>query len=136
MLKIFYFNTFVRACENNKCLKSIAEDLVITCDWIIDVVATSFDMTTSFSDKKLTYKGGELCLLVVFFINYYITVIINSIYYCYHYINHRAIQKQVLPLHEYRCYAMGQPAAVEQKTPETLWLFDVSCWIIASYLIG
>lgn len=40
------------ASEINKYLKCIANDLVIKCDGVIDVVAAPYDKRTSFTEKK------------------------------------------------------------------------------------
>ena len=59
------------SCENKRYLASIIEDLVITCDGIIDAKAKSSNeqaktIPTNFNEKNVTCKTQSFYILLVF----------------------------------------------------------------------
>ena len=60
-------------CKNGKCLATIMDDSVITCDEIIDVEKTDFN------EKNVTCKTQNFCILPAF-------LLITITLLIYHYI--------------------------------------------------
>ena len=54
--KNYVWNSSTCACKINRYLKCNADDLVITCDEVIDVVATPYDKPTNLNEKKEPVK--------------------------------------------------------------------------------
>ena len=74
-------------CEINRYLKSIADDLVITCDKII---ATSETVPINLNEKHATYEMKTFYILSAFLLITILLLIIASVY-CFYY------QKCTLP---------------------------------------
>ena len=60
------------SCKNERYLASIIEDLVITCDGIIDAKTKSSNekaktIPTNFNEKNITFKTQSFYILLVFF---------------------------------------------------------------------
>ena len=55
-LSHYIWNPATCSCENDKCLASIIDDSVITCDEIKDVEAKSYDEETKFVTENFNKK--------------------------------------------------------------------------------
>ena len=61
-------------------LKSIADDLVITCDWIIDVLVT---VSINLNDKEGTCKMDSDYVILTFLLVTILLLITVIIWYCF-----------------------------------------------------
>ena len=61
-------------------LKSIADDLVITCDWIIDVLVT---VSINLNDKEATCKMDSDYVILTFLLVTILLLITVIICYCF-----------------------------------------------------
>lgn len=68
-------------CETNRYLKSIADDLIITCDKII---VTSETVPINLNEKHATYEMKTFYILSAFLLITILLLIIVSVY-CFYY---------------------------------------------------
>ena len=79
--------TFVRG--NIRCLKNSTDDLIITCDEMIDV---SDAMSINLNDKKATCKEDNYYISLTFLLATILLLITTICYYC---IKHWSKQKYI-----------------------------------------
>ena len=83
-------------------MNSIPDELVITCNEIIETVAIFYNDSTkttpvNLNEKKTACKSGNFYLLFAFLSITISLLIIVSVCYCYYHIRNRAKQKHKLP---------------------------------------
>ena len=78
----------VHTCESNRYLKSIADDILTSCDEIIDMVAKSWQLETvsiNSNHKKATYEIGYYVLYSILFVT---IVLLEIAIFLYYFIKH------------------------------------------------
>ena len=93
--KDYIWNPATCSCENEKYLASIIDELVITCDEIMEETKT---IPTNFHEKNITCKIQNFYILLTFLLITIALLIALSIY-CY-LIKFRANQKHLLLFHD------------------------------------
>ena len=87
MQKDYFWNSSTCAWEINRYLKSIANDLVIICNEIIDAVAKSYENvygteSINLNDKKATCKIDNYYILITLLLVTILSLINATCYYC------------------------------------------------------
>ena len=80
--KDYTLNPATCSCENGKYLASIIDDLVITCDEIIEETKTENSHKKFFYEKNAICKTKNFCILLAFLL-FNIALLIAASIYCY-----------------------------------------------------
>ena len=93
--KYYIWNPAICSSENYNFLAGIIDDLVITCDKIIEEIKT---VSTVFSNKKVTYETKNVYILLTFLS--ITTKLLIAVSICCNHIKHQAKKKKHLfPYH-------------------------------------
>ena len=92
--KDYIWNPSTCSCENGKCLASIMDDSVITCDEIIEETKT---VPTNFNEKKQPVKHR----IFIFYLHFLLISIalLIAVSTCCYLIKYKTKQKHLLPFH-------------------------------------
>ena len=96
-LKVIFWNPAVKMvviCENGKYLGSIIDDLMNTCEEIIETTKT---VRTNFNEKQVTCETKHFCILLTFLLATIAILVAVSVYS--YLIKYGAKQKYLLPYH-------------------------------------